>query len=73
MHERVSGNICPLVSWLQIVFPCSKCLCAIGTKNSFRNGDVSACCRAVGEKGRLFPVAWEQGQSNPESFRRSFQ
>lgn len=51
MHERVSGNICPLVSWLQIVFPCSNWLCAIGIKASFRNGAVSVSCRAVGENG----------------------
>lgn len=40
MHKRVSGNICPLVSWLWIAVPCSNCLCAIGIKTCFRNGGV---------------------------------
>lgn len=40
MHKRESGNICPLVFWLWIALPCSNCLCAIGIKSCFRNGEV---------------------------------
>lgn len=72
MHGRVSGNICPLVSWLQIVFPCSNCLCAIGTKSSFRNGEMSVSCRAVGEKGRLSPMAVGAGLGQPQQLLITF-
>lgn len=66
MQKRVSGNICPLVSWLQIVFSCSNCLCTFGIKSSFRNGEVSVSCRAVGQKGRLFPVVVGAGLGQPQ-------
>lgn len=68
MHKRVSGNICPLVSWLQLLFPYPNCLRAIGIKGSFRNGEVSVSCRAVGEKRRLFNGVRSRVTATPSTF-----
>lgn len=68
MLKRVSGNICPLVSWLQLLFPYPNCLCAIGIKSSFRNGEVSVSCRAVGEKGRFFSGGGNRVRATPSTF-----
>lgn len=72
MHKRVSGNICPLVSWLQIIFSRSNCLCAIGIKSSFRNGEVNISHRAVGKKGRFFPVAVGAGLGQSQDLLATF-
>lgn len=72
MRKRVSGNICPLVSWLWVVFPCSNCLHAIGIKSSFRNGEARVSRRAVGEKGRLFPVVVGAGLGQPQELLATF-
>lgn len=72
MHKRVSGNICPLVLWLRIIFPRSNCLCAIGIKSSFRNGEVNISRRAVGKKGRFFPVVVGAGLGQSQELLTTF-